>query len=118
MTGTAAETGYRKGLLAEKRAALYFRLRGYGLLAERFRTPVGEIDLILLRGNTVVFVEVKLRRTVSEAAEAIHARNQSRVRQAAELYLQQHPEYTGHDIRFDALVMGRMGGVEHLENAY
>lgn len=112
------ETNYQKGLLAEKRALIYFRIKGYRVLAERYKTPLGEVDLILSRGEVIVFVEVKQRRTVEAAAEAIHARNQARVRQAAELYLQEHPEYTGRDIRFDALVMGRSGWPQHLENAY
>ena len=113
-----AATGYKKGLLAESFAKLYFCLKGYRLLAERFKTPVGEIDLIVKRGRQLAFVEVKLRGTQEEAAEAIHAKNQSRVRRAAELYLQRHPEYTGLEFRFDALVLAPYAWPRHIRNAW
>lgn len=113
-----AATGHQKGLWAEYLARIYFCLKGYRVLEERFRTPVGEIDLIVSRGRTLAFIEVKLRRTTEEAAEAVHARNQSRVRRAAELYLQKHPEYTGRELRFDALVMAPRVWPRHIRNAW
>lgn len=112
------QTGHQKGLWAELKAKTYLRLHGYQLLEERFKTSVGEIDLIVKKENMVVFVEVKLRRTVEAAAEAIHAKNQSRVRRAAGLYLQQHPEYNEHEMRFDALVMASGAWPEHIPDAF
>src|ERR1035437_74939 len=111
-------TGYQKGLLAEFKAKSYLRFKGYYILEERFRTSVGEIDLIVKKDNMVVFVEVKLRKTLEAAAEAIHAKNQSRVRRAAELYLQKHPEYTGCELRFDALVMAPGAWPQHIPDAF
>jgi len=113
-----AETGHSKGLLAELKAKSFLRFRGFSILAERFKTPLGEIDLIAKKGNLVVFVEVKLRKTRDAAAEAIHAKNQSRVRSAAELYLQQHPEYNECDMRFDALVMTPGAWPQHIPDAF
>lgn len=117
MTGKTV-TGHRKGLLAEWRAAAYLRLRGYKILAKRYKTRGGEIDLVALRGTMLVFAEVKQRADFATGAEAIHARNQSRVRQAAELYLQAHPQYADCDMRFDALIItpGRL--VTHIEAAW
>lgn len=100
------------------RAQLHLRLRGYRILATRFKTPSGEIDIVAQKGSVVVSFEVKQRKTAEAAAEAIHARNQSRVMNAALLYLQKHPEYNGMDLRFDALIMGRGGALEHIENAW
>jgi len=111
-------SGHQKGLWAETVARLYFILKGYRILAERFKTPVGEIDLIVKRGRRLVFIEVKLRRTAAEAVEAIHARNRSRVSRAAELYLQRHPEYTGWELRFDALVLAPYAWPQHIRNAW
>jgi putative endonuclease len=113
-----AETGHQKGLWAEFKAKTYLCLNGYRILEERFKTPAGEIDLIVKKENMVVFVEVKLRKTVEAAAEAIHAKNQSRVRRAAELYLQQHPEYTECELRFDALVMASGAWPQHIPDAF
>lgn len=112
------ETGHARGLLAEMRAQMHLRLRGYSILATRYKTPSGEIDIVARKGDTVVFFEVKMRKTADAAAEAIHAKNQSRVANAALLYLQKHPEYNGMDLRFDALIMGRTGALEHIENAW
>ena len=112
------ETGYSRGLLAEKGAKLYLILKGYRILATRYKTRMGEIDLVARRGNTLVFTEVKHRKTQDIAAEAIHAGNQARVRDAAALYLQKHPEYTGLDCRFDAIVMAPGRWPRHIENCF
>jgi putative endonuclease len=113
-----AVTGHKKGLRAESFAKFYMRLKGYGILAERFKTPLGEIDLIVRKGQRLVFIEVKLRETTVSAAEAIDARNRSRVSRAAELYLQKHPEYTGWELRFDALVLAPYAWPRHIRNAW
>lgn len=114
----AEPTGYQKGLWAERLAAWYLRLKGYGILAMRYKTRVGEIDVIAKRGRTVVFVEVKRRQSLTAAKEAVHGDNQARVRRAAELYLQKHPRYTGHDMRFDVLVFAPRHWPQHIQNAF
>lgn len=119
MTKTSHQkTGYQKGLQAENLAALYMRLKGYRILAKRYKTPVGEIDLVARRGKTVVFVEVKARAKDTDAAEAIHIHNQTRVRRAAELYLQKYPRYTTHDIRFDAVLLSKGRWPRHIVAAF
>lgn len=112
------QTSYDKGLFAEAFAKNYFYMKGYSLLAERFKTPQGEIDLILKKKNAVVFVEVKLRKTIDEAKEAIHSHNQQRVRAAAELYLQKNPKYNNCELRFDALALAPYTWPCHIENAW
>lgn len=114
----ARKTGHRRGLDAELVAALYLRCKGYKILERRFRTPKGEIDIIARRGNAVAFVEVKLRKTHEDAAEAVHAVNQQRVRQAAALYLMRHTEYALLETRFDALVMAPGRLPQHIMNAF
>lgn len=111
-------TGHQKGLRAEFLAKLYFRLKGYQIVGERFKTPVGEIDLILKKGRRLAFVEVKWRGTAAAAAESIHAKNQSRVKRAATLYLQRYPEYTQYELGFDALVMAPGAWPQHIRNAW
>lgn len=114
----AGPTGHQKGLWAERRAAWYLRLKGYGILAMRYKTRVGEIDVIARRGKTVVFIEVKHRQNKTAAMEAVHADNQARVRRAAELYLQKYPRYTGHNMRFDVLVFAPRTWPQHIQNAF
>lgn len=114
----AARTGHQTGLLAERLAAWYLRLQGYSILAMRYKTHVGEIDLVARRGRTLVFAEVKHRHDMAAAKEAVHAENRARVRRAAELYLQKHPRYTGLDMRFDAIVFAPRRWPQHIRNAF
>jgi putative endonuclease len=111
-------TGYETGLKAERLARLALMVKGYRILACRYKTPLGEIDLVARRGRTLCFVEVKRRGTQREGAEAIHAKNQERVARAAALYLQRHPEYSGMDIRFDAVVVSPRSWPRHIPRAW
>ncbi|MDE1153192.1 MAG: YraN family protein [Micavibrio sp.] len=111
-------TNHQKGQRAETVAALFLRVKGYKILERRFKCHAGEIDIIALRYGVVAFIEVKMRKTREDAAEAIHAINQSRVRRAAELYLSRHTEYTVFETRFDALVMAPGKLPQHIENAF
>ena len=63
--------GYARGLVAEGIAAWVLRLKGYRVLATRYRTPLGEIDIVARRGKVLAFVEVKARPTVEAGLEAI-----------------------------------------------
>jgi len=114
----AERTGHQKGLRAERLAAWYLRLRGYTILAIRYKTHVGEIDLVARRGGMLVFAEVKHRSSMAAAKEAVHAENRARVRRAAELYLQKYPRYTGLDMRFDAIVFAPRRWPQHIRNAF
>jgi putative endonuclease len=81
-------------------AAVYIAL-GHRILGRRFKTPVGEIDLIALRGRRVAFIEVKRRATVEDAEDAITLTMRRRVRRAADLWLARNPRFHGHEIGFD-----------------
>jgi putative endonuclease len=93
-----------RGRSAEAIAAWVLRLKGYRILARRYRTPAGEIDIIAQRGKTVAFVEVKLRTEAAEALEAVDPRTRSRVARAAALWVSQHPAAAALDLRFDVIV--------------
>ncbi len=111
-------SGHQKGMNAETIAALYLRVKGYSILERRFRTHLGEIDIIAKRYGIIAFVEVKLRGTHEDAMDAVHSVNQERVRRAAELYLSRHIEYTVFETRFDALVMAPGKLPQHIMNAF
>jgi putative endonuclease len=96
---------HRKGLVAEHLAAWHLRLRGWRIVAQRFKTPVGEIDLIARRGKQLAFIEVKARRHRHDAASAIHIKNQQRVVRAAQWFLSAHPKYADYTQRFDACLV-------------
>ncbi len=109
---------FRFGLSAESRAAAFLIAKGYRILARRFRTPVGEIDIIARRRDVLVFVEVKARDNFDEAAESIGKRQQSRIIGAAQMWLATHPEDVMRDMRFDAILVipGRLP--RHLPAAF
>ena len=109
---------YRRGHRAETLAALWLRAKGYRILATRYKTKVGEIDLIARRGRTVIFVEVKGRSEREAAAQAIHTHNQQRVVRAAQWWLQQHPMPANGTIRFDAVLVAWYRWPHHIPHAF
>jgi putative endonuclease len=120
-TKTAAPArvaAFRTGLSAEARAAAYLMAKGYRILARRFRTPVGEIDLVARRRNVVVFVEVKARATLDDAAYAVTPRQQRRIIDAAQTWLMAHPEHAEFDLRFDAMLIAPRRLPRHLLAAF
>jgi putative endonuclease len=96
---------FRTGLSAEARAAAVLIAKGYRILARRFRTPHGEIDIVARRRNLLAFVEVKARASLDEAAYAVTPRQQARIIAAAQVWLMAHPEHAGYDLRFDAMLV-------------
>jgi len=109
---------YRFGLEAETAAGLYLMLKGYRILARRYRTPAGEIDLIAKRGNLVAFVEVKARRSETEAIEALTPRAEQRIATAADLWLARHPAANGLMMRFDLVLVMPWRLPAHLPDAF
>jgi putative endonuclease len=106
------------GLSAEGRAAACLLLKGYRILARRFKTPVGEIDIVARRRGTLVFVEVKARKSLDDAAEALTARQQARIIDAAQYWLAAHPDAVESPIRFDAILVAPGKFPRHLPAAF
>jgi putative endonuclease len=109
----AAET---KGRAAEASVAALWQAQGFSVLARRLRSKSGEIDLVVADPSTLVFVEVKARKSFDDAAYAVLPNQQLRLLQAADSALALHEEWTRPNIRFDvALVCG--GAIRHIEDA-
>ena len=110
------------GRTAEFMALQYLRLKGYSLVACNYitgrGTGAGEVDLIVKNQTSLVFVEVKKRKNLEQAAYAIKPKQQLRIRKGAEAFLAKHPEYENFDIRFDAVLIKFPFGFEHVENAF
>ena len=101
---------FRLGVSAESIAAIFLGAKGYRTIARRWKSPVGEIDLVIKRGRLIVFVEVKARKDFDQAAESVLVRQRRRIVAAAQAWLAAHPEHAGYDMRFDAVLVspGRM----------
>jgi putative endonuclease len=109
---------FRTGLSAEGRAAAYLIAKGYRILARRFRTPQGEIDIVARRRQLLAFVEVKARRSLDEAAYAVTPRQQQRIIGAAQVWLMTHPEHAAYELRFDAVLIAPRRLPRHLLGAF
>jgi putative endonuclease len=109
---------YRLGQVAETICAWHLRLRGYRILARRFRAPVGEIDIIASRGGLVAFIEVKARRTGALAAGSVSRRQQRRICRAAEAFLVARPALSGFDLRFDVMLVTPWAMPDHVTDAW
>ena len=108
------------GLRAEQLAAAFLQRRGLTVVERNFRCRAGEIDLILRDGATLVFAEVRLRKSgaFGGAAASITAKKQHKLRIAAQYYLQTLA--TEPPCRFDALLLDRLdeNAVEWIKNAF
>lgn len=107
-----------KGRWAERVAAWSCRLRGFRVLAERYRTPVGEIDLVMRRGQLLVFVEVKARAVFEEALYALRPPQRERLARAAELFLRDHPIHGACMMRFDLIAISPWRLPLHIRDAW
>ena len=108
----------RQGRSAETIAALYLQLKGYRLVARRFKTPVGEIDLIVRRGRLLVFVEVKARPSADQGITAVSPTARRRILRAAEWFLAGRPEVAELGVRFDIVALSPRRWPHHLRDAF
>jgi putative endonuclease len=109
---------YRRGHRGEWLAAAALMAKGYRILARRYRTRLGEIDLIARRGDLVLIVEVKARRTLMEAMDAITYASERRIEGAADLWLSRRPDYGRLSVRFDMVAVLPWRWPVHVENIF
>ncbi len=109
---------YDHGIMAEGAAELFLRAKGFQILERRYKTPVGEIDLIAVDDQYLVFIEVKGRQNVDDAMYAITPKMRARIHAAAGHFMAQHPDYANHAMRVDVLAVKLPFTIRHLENAF
>ena len=118
LASPARVAAFRTGVSAEGRAAALLMAKGYRILAKRFRTRYGEIDLVARKRNLLAFIEVKARASLDDAAYAVTARQQARIIDAAQGWLMAHPEHAEFDMRFDAMLIAPKRFPRHLLAAF
>ena len=111
------------GREGEARAAAFLAARGFTILARNARSAAGEIDLVALDGETLVFCEVRTRRSRRQggALESVTPLKQRQVVRVAEWFLTRHPELQARPIRFDVVaidVRGDEAAIEHVADAF
>ncbi len=108
----------RFGRFAETICVWPLRARGFRVLARRYRTPVGEIDIIARRGRLVAFIEVKARRSRQLAGESLSAHQRRRISRTAAAFLQKMPQLQGLDQRFDVMLVVPWRPPRHVMGAW
>ncbi len=106
-----------KGRFAEWLAARVLQLKGYRLLAHRFRSKSGEIDLVCLQKNIVILVEVKARASHESAKEAVTWHSRRRIEAAGQDFLTRHPHLMALGLRFDIISVNGLSW-RHIKDAW
>jgi putative endonuclease len=112
------QVAFRLGLSAESRAAALLVAKGFRILARRWRSPVGEIDIVARRRSLLVFVEVKARERLDDAAWSVTERQRARIVAAAEAWLAHNSDPNIRDIRFDAMLVAPGHIPRHIPAAF
>lgn len=112
----------RFGKKAEDLAARHLKRHGYKLITRNYRTKVGEIDIIAREGRTLVFIEVKARRSsrYGSPKAAVTARKQHQIAKAALWYLKETGQMQA-KARFDVVAVNRQdreATIEIVRNAF
>lgn len=116
------QTNYVIGHFVEKVALLWLCLKGYHLIKMNYitgkGTGAGEVDLIMSKNKTLIFIEVKKRQNLITAAEAITQKNKARIIRASQAFLRNHPQYQFYKIRYDAVLFYPHHLPKHIVNAW
>ncbi len=107
----------QSGRQAERWASVWLRLKGWKVLAQRVKTPRGEIDLICRRSGIVAFVEVKFRKRAVDLDHAIDAYRLKRVAAAVECVAHEYVR-DGEDMRVDVILLAPGVLPRHITNAW
>ena len=107
------------GLIGEFLARSLLRIKGYRIVEKNYVTGrgvgCGELDIVAQKKHTLIFIEVKSRKNISEAVYAIKPAQQRRIVRAAEVYLARHAKWRGFDVRFDAIFVSGWR-IRHIKN--
>ena len=115
-----AQSTVAQGQAVETLALQFLQGHGHRLVARNFRCRQGEIDLITLEQQVLVFTEVRYRKRsdFGGAALSVDARKQARLIQAARHFLHRHPEYQHIDCRFDMIAFEADAPPQWYKNAF
>lgn len=114
---TTGKVSYHAGQAAEFQVARHYERDGWHVLQHRFKNAAGEIDLVLRRNDTVLFVEVKRARTHHIAASRISLQQIARINQSAEIFVAEHLSGQNFEMRLDAALVDQKGEIQIIPNA-
>lgn len=112
----AKTRAYRFGFWAETLVVWWLRLQGYRILARRYKTKLGEIDIIARRKANLAMIEVKARK--DDSTEVLTQQQQKRINAAAALFIAKYPAFAHDTIRFDVVIVRPWKLPQRIENAW
>ena len=108
---------YKFGLIAEYISIIILFFKGYKILENRYKTKLGEVDIIASKASHIIFVEVKARKEKTQK-EVLTNAQQKRIADAAIIYMSKNPQYSNHNIRFDLIIFHSPITLNHIKNAW
>ena len=116
---TKKQKSYWFGIFAEYWVIIIFSFIGYKFIARRYKTKLGEIDLIFLKNNNLVIVEVKARKNKNiEIGEVVSYKQCQRILNATKLFLNKNKKYSNLNIRIDIILINSMFKIKHIKNVW
>jgi len=108
-----------KGREGEKAAALYFEEKGFLILERNFRSLIGEVDIIALDRETIIFAEVKTWSAygIEALEQSLNAKKRHKIIETSKYFLSLHREYKYMAIRFDVIFISP-DGITHIASAF
>ncbi|MBE6447493.1 MAG: YraN family protein [Alphaproteobacteria bacterium] len=104
-----------KGYFGEFLAMALLILKGYRIVAHRYKTRLGEIDIVAKKGNTIAFVEVKSRNDQEKCFVAITAKQLRRIQNASVIFLEHH-NFTKCNLSYDVVLVANWKFPLHITN--
>lgn len=109
---------YRFGIFAEILVIVYLRLKFYKILQRRYRSKLGEIDIVAKKGRTIIFIEVKARKNKNAIFEVLTKHQQERIVRSANYFMASNRKYNGYNARFDLVMVAPAFYIKHIKNAW
>jgi len=116
------KSNYKSGKLAEIFAKIILFFKGYKIITSNFvtgrGTHAGEIDIIAQKSNIIVFIEVKKRTSLEDAAYSIKNQQKQRIINGAKSFIKQLDSNKNHNFRYDAFLFDKKFKFKHIKNAW
>lgn len=105
--GRSSSPTHQAGAAAEDAAVEFLQQQGFKIVAQNYHTPYGELDIVALKQQVLVFAEVRLRKAdaLVSAQHSVTPRKQQKIIQSAQYFLQQVADYQDCDCRFDVMAL-------------
>jgi putative endonuclease len=110
---------YRFGIIAEMVVIFYLRLKLYKIIAKRYKTQFGEVDIIAIKHQSLIAIEVKARknkRSYLKNIEILTPKQSLRIRQGINYFLSTNSNYQNFTVRFDLIVVDKFFTIQHYKN--